>query len=215
MHPLLAHGLEMGVHADGLTDHAGAHVRVDEGDAGLWCQVREPDGTAVGVAWRWPSMAEPPAEGPDVLDIPFLPGLSGVAVLDGSGLTVTWPAPPPATGVPGGAGFVGGGLGPSAGALRDPVAEAWSRYAAQGRTGDRAPRLLEGLERLVRASGEDGWDVVGDERIEGPLEARVVRLGRDGAERSVTLSRALGVSSLVMIEKPAPASLGESGRTAR
>lgn len=205
----------MGVHADGLTDDGGARLRVDEGDAGLWCEVRGPDGTAVGVAWRWPPMAERPSEAVDLLDVPFLPGLSGVAVLDGSGVTVTWPAPAPPTGVPGAAGFVGGGLGAAAGALRDPVVEAWSRYAAQGRAGDRGHGLRDGFERLVRASGEEGWDVVEDERIEGPVEARFVRMGRDGAERSFTLSRALGVSSLVMIQKPEEASGGESGRAAR
>lgn len=201
MHPLLARGLETGIHADGLTDDAGARVRVQLRDGWLRCEVSGADDAPLGTAWRWPPQDRRPDAWDGLPDVPFLPGLSGVAVRDRSGLTVTWPAPPPSTGLPGGVGRAAGMVGLPPSAAPDPVADAWSRYTAEGRAGDALPGLRDGLERLLRLSDEDGWSVGHDERLEGPVEARVVRMRRTGAERSVTLSRALGVSTLVMIEK--------------
>lgn len=199
----------MGVHAEALTDEAGSRLAVEEAGGGIRCEVRGPQGAVLGVAWRWPPPKESAASVQDgeVRPWPHLPGLSGVAVRDGSGLTVTWPAPTPSTGVPGAGSWLvgapgGGSLGGPAAGGGDPVTDAWRRYEAEGRSGDLGRRLLEALERAVRISEEEGWDVVDDEAIDGPLDARVVRLRRPGTERSLTLSSALGVGSLVLIEKP-------------
>lgn len=202
----------MGAHAHGLTDDQGARLEVVEEGAHLRCEVRGPGGQLLAEAWRWPPPAGGDAgdcsanvtagDGPPPHDeVLALPGLSGVAVRGRSGLTVTWPAPPPSTGVPGGGALLAGMSGPSASSPPDPVAEAWVRYRAEGEAGDRRPRLAEGLERLLAASERRGWEIVEDERMEGPVEARVVRMRRGGARRSVTLSTSLGVSSLVLIEK--------------
>ncbi|HZD06559.1 MAG TPA: hypothetical protein VE173_16725 [Longimicrobiales bacterium] len=82
------------------------------------------------------------------------------------------------------------------------MAEAWTRYATEGAAGDLFAVLEDGMRRAVADSVAEGWNVTEEEKVEGAVAARVVRLKRPGAERSLTLSRALGVSSLVLLERP-------------
>lgn len=199
MHPLLARALELGVHARGLTDDEGNRVEVEETGGVVRSELRGPGGRVRCAAWRCPpSDRRPPTYPPDV---PFLPGLSSVVVLEPSGLTVTWPAPSAAPAWPGG-GVPGLGGLPAGAGRPDPVAEAWTRYAAEGASGELFDALEEGMDRAVSDCLGEGWHVTEDEGLQGPLQGRVVRLRRPGRERSLTLSRALGVSSLVLLEKP-------------
>lgn len=200
VHPLLARALELGVHSTGLTDDEGSRVVVEAAGGVLRCEVRDAAGEVRTVGWRCPGSERPLPGHPD--GVPFLPELSWVAVLEPSGLTVAWPAPVeplawPGGGMPG----VGGGLAGRAGAP-DPVAEAWTRYAAEAGGEAGFSLLEEGIRRAVADAVVAGWEVVEDVRLEGPVEGRVVRLSRGDRERSFTLSRALGVSTLVLLEKP-------------
>jgi hypothetical protein len=157
--------------------------------------------------------------------VPFLPDVSCVGVADGGGITATWPAEGavgggrsgiglgavsggPLLGATGGAvgGTAFGSNGPGAGGLLDVEGAARGLGSAGTATWE---RLAGALNRWTAEDRSSGWTVVEDRTVEGEVAGRAVRLresaagGGDGPprERILSLSRALGVTSLVWSER--------------
>lgn len=189
MHPLLAEALTLGPMASGRTHTDGAHMEVTSEPGLHRFELLAPGGTSpLALAWRLEAREDRPPGLPGAL--PFVAWISGVAVVEPTGLTVTWPDPH-ASPIPGLPSVPGRRAG-------DPGSVA--RSLALGGGDGAAEHLAAAFLEVVEQSKDRGWSVEDDEVLSEPVPGRVARLARDGATRTVTLSGALGVATLVLLE---------------
>ena len=162
-------------------------------------EVRDGDDNLLSTAWRCAPAPRPPSGFPE--SAPFLAGVSCTAVEEAEGLTVNWPDPEESTVEVGGFSLpdLGGLLGGAA--RRDPVGEAWSRFTTEGAVNDRFESLEAGYQSIVAHATDDGWILEEEEKLAGPLPGRIARLTLGSRRRNLTLSAALGVASLVLMER--------------
>jgi len=195
VHHLLVEALTLGPAASGRSHPDGARVDV-RSEPGLLCfeLLHGDDGRLLALAWQMAASETRPSGLPG--PIPWVAGLSAVAVVEPTGLTVTWPDPMgmPTLGFP-----MMGALGVPGRRAGDPDSVARA-ILSQAESDGWDRRLAAACDAVVEQSREAGWAIEEDESLGDPFPGRVARLRRGDGVRTVTLCLALGVASLILLE---------------